>query len=208
MRCFSLKVQCLLLGMLWLNFAAYSQETFVASYKGETAITYKPGNPSIIVGGSNDYSSPSVTRVVSHRTINGGYISTDWLTTTLPLPTGKTNAADPTADYDANGNVYYCFTAFERENGNPVRGGIYLCKSTNNGQTWGNPMLVDIPEFTDWHNDKPWMIVDRSRTPNRIYVAWTQIRSDGVADLLFAYSQDGGVSFTQRTIQLENTGTS
>jgi hypothetical protein len=69
MRYFSLKGQCLLLGMLWLNIAAYSQETFIASHKGETAITYKPGYPNIIIGGSNDYTNPIVTRVASHRTL-------------------------------------------------------------------------------------------------------------------------------------------
>lgn len=168
MRYFSLKMQCLLLGMLWLNFAAYSQETFVAAHKGETAITYKPGYTNIIIGGSNDYTSPIVTRVASHRALNGGYNSADWLTVTLPLPTGKTNAGEPIVDYDANSNVDYCFTAFEREGPTPVRGGIYVCKSTNNGQTWGTPTAVHVPEFTGYHDDKPWMIVDRTRTPNRI----------------------------------------
>lgn len=73
MRYFLVKVQCLLLGMLWLNFTAYSQETFVAAHKGETAITYKPGDQKIIVGGSNDYVNVSSPRCASHATTTGGY---------------------------------------------------------------------------------------------------------------------------------------
>lgn len=195
MRYFLVKVQCLLLGMLWLNFTAYSQETFVAAHKGETAITYKPGDQKIIVGGSNDYVNVSSPRCASHTTTTGGYTTAAWTTLQLPLPSGKTDSGDPALDYDANSNVYYCFTAFEREGPTPVRGGIYVCKSTNNGQSWGTPTYVHLPEFTGWHDDKPWMIVDRIRTPNRIYIAWTQLRSDGVGELLFSYSQDGGTTF-------------
>lgn len=64
---------------------AQAQEVFVASFKGETAITYKPTDPKIMVAGSNDYAG-TIPRNASHRTLNGGHTSSDWLTVTLPLP--------------------------------------------------------------------------------------------------------------------------
>ncbi len=183
---------------------AQAQEVFVASFKGETAITYKPTDPKIIVAGSNDYAG-TIPRSASHRTLNGGHTSSDWLTVTLPLPSGKTDSADPTVDYDANGNVYFCFTAFNVDAAlNPIEGAIYVAKSTNNGQSWGTPVTVHEPNGD--HDDKPWMIVDRSRTPNRIYVAWTIRKSNGVGELWFSYSTDGGASFPSSNRQRLRTG--
>lgn len=174
---------------------AGAQEIFVASSKGETAVTYKPGDAKIIVAGSNDYAFADV-RSASHRTLNGGHTGLDWLTKTLPLPSGKSVSADPTVDYDSNGNVYYCFTAFNRDaDDTPIQGAIYVAKSTDNGANWGTPVLVHEADLGE-HDDKPWMIVDRTRTPNRIYVAWTTFLSNGVGELWFAYSTNGGSSFT------------
>ncbi len=181
----------------------FAQETFVSAFKGETAVTFKPSDPEIIVAGSNDYSG-SDSRSAVHRTLNGGHTSSDWVTTTFPLPTGKTASADPSVDYDSNGNVYYCFTAFNRNaNNQPIQGAIYIVKSTDNGATWNTPVLVHFPNGGE-HDDKPWMIVDRSRTPNRIYVAWTVRLSNGVGELWFAYSDNGGTSF--RGVQRLHTG--
>ena len=99
----------LIISALVCNFAVHAQETFVASFKGETAITFKPGNSKIIVGASNDYSGSDV-RSASHATTNGGYTSSDWTTVTLPLPSSKDASADPTVDYDSDGNVYHLIT--------------------------------------------------------------------------------------------------
>ncbi len=159
----------LISGTFFFTTVLFGQETFVASFKGETSITFKPTDAKIMVAGSNDYSG-SDSRSASHRTLNGGHTSSDWLTVTLSPPTGKTASADPTVDYDSNGNVYYCFTAFNRSGPTPIQGAIYVAKSTNNGQSWGTAVAVHLPNGGE-HDDKPWMIVDRSRTPNRIYVA-------------------------------------
>jgi hypothetical protein len=187
--------------LLALNYIVHGQETFVASFKGETAITIKPGNSKVIVGASNDYAG-TFFRSASHTTTTGGYTSADWTTVQLVLPSGKTDSADPTVDYDASGNVYYCCTAYDTETGEPTLGGVYVYKSTNNGQSWQTPITVHLPG-SGQHDDKPWMAVDRVRNPNRVYVAWTRRNSNGTQDLLFSYAPTNNLTTNTFASNLE-----
>ncbi|NIX02341.1 MAG: hypothetical protein GWN13_29710 [Phycisphaerae bacterium] len=188
----------------------FGQDVFVSAFKGECSITYNPNNSRYLVGGSNDYTnftnSPPITRNAAHSSLDGGQT---WSTEIIALPPNYTNSADPSVDYDSNGNVYYCFLALNRdENEKAIEGGIFVYKSTNNGQpgSWFNPVTSNNGAIeshlgsTTLHDDKPWMIVDRTRTPNRIYVAWThRIKGNSGNDrgqLNFAYSADGGNTFT------------
>lgn len=84
---------------------------------------------------------------------------------------------------------------------------IYLCKSTNNGQGWATPVLVHEADFEiGEHDDKPWMVVDRTRSPNRVYVAWTRRRLVGthtVRDMLFSYAPTNNFTFQAFSANLE-----
>lgn len=88
---------------------------------------------------------------------------------------------DVLSAYDGDGNLYY-----ENMYGSSIQGCV-LVKSTDNGQTWGSP-VVAIQGV-----DKNWMCADQSSGPYANYIYTVMTRSGGGN---FARSTNQGASFT------------
>ena len=159
------------------------------------------GDPMNVIVGYNDIGK---TLGVSYSS-DGGI---NWFDVQLPYV--WTTTGDPSVACDLNGNAYACFLSYE---GTWFYGssGIFVCKSTDGGRTWGTPVKVDSLKYIGGppvkFADKCMMTVDTnafSAHANNIYVGWQRDDTDGQhSDIFFARSTDGGMSFST-PIQINN----
>ena len=105
-------------------------------------------------------------------------------------------SADPSIEFDQNGDVFISFIDFTGYNINPLDGAIYVCKSTDGGLNWGSP--VEVISINDDVNkkaiDRPWISIDR--TNGTIYI--TSMNAKGATAPYNPYlsvSIDGGSTF-------------
>ncbi len=165
--------------------------------QNEPSITinrYYVGDPLNIVVAYNDIGK---TLGISYSPDSGK----TWADVQLPYVWQTTG--DPSVASDINGNVYACFLSFE---GTWFQGksGIFVCKSTDGGRSWLNPVAADSLVYTGGSKvpfaDKCMMAVDtNSASPyvNNVYVAWQRDDTLGLSsDIYFARSTDGGLSFS------------
>jgi Dockerin type I domain len=127
----------------------------------------------------------------------------NWFDVQLPL-VWTTGTGDPSVASDNNGNVYACFLSYKSTITFQDTSGIYVSKSLDGGRTWLTPYPVDEQKYNGITPvpfvDKCFMTVDTNSTSlyvNNIYVAWQRDNVDGAnSDIFFAYSNNGGTSFT------------
>lgn len=103
-------------------------------------------------------------------------------------------ATDPWVAFGPGGRAYYVSLAFNERNPD---NGIFVSASADGGLTWDPPVAVrtDTRDF----NDKEAMAVDTwpdSPYRGRVYVGWDTVTADERQPLRFAYSADGGLSFS------------
>lgn len=121
----------------------------------------------------------------------------------VQLPYVWMTTGDPSVASDINGNVYACFLSYE---GTWFYGksGIFVCKSTDGGRNWLNPVAADSLVYSGVSAvpfaDKCFMTVDTNSTSpyvGNVYVGWQRDDTLGQnSDIYFARSTDGGVSFS------------
>ena len=71
---------------------------------------------------------------------------------------------------------------------------VVLSSSTNNGQTWGTPVIVSTPLLGSLA-DKPWLEIDtnpNSPFVNSLYVLITQFDGSSDSEISVSHSNDGG----------------
>jgi hypothetical protein len=151
-------------------------------------------DPLNVIVGYNDIGN---TLGVSYST-NGG---SAWFDVNLPYV--WTNTGDPSVACDPAGNAYACFLSYE---GSWFYGvsGIYVCKSTDGGRTWGAPSTVDELKYMGGapvkFADKCFMQVDTNQSSpyiGNVYVGWQRDDTNGSnSDIFFARSTDGGLNFS------------
>lgn len=122
----------------------------------------------------------------------------------LPHTLDGYSSADPSLDFDQNGNIFVCYIDFTGTTP-PVTGGVYICKSTDGGLSWGLPTEVINTNYdgTKWPIDRPWMVIDRSTGPYRGYIYITSMnlnRTNTPFNPYLSISKDLGNSFTTRYI--------
>jgi hypothetical protein len=134
-------------------------------------------NPKQVLTGGNDYNCP---------TIQGFYASSDggstWTRTCLP---GSGGEGDPIVGYNLK-NVAFA--------GGIQNGNVVLSSSTNNGQTWGTPVIVSTPLLGSLA-DKPWLEIDTNASSpfvNNMYVSITQFDGNSDSEISVSSSKDGG----------------
>jgi len=112
---------------------------------------------------------------------------------------------DPSVAFDSQGHVYYGGLGFDRTappNTVAVNKGTF----DNSGHlSWSAPTFINPTTAPSTLNDKPWVAVDShsaSRFRDRVYVSWTRFvfnASNGryvQSPIMFAYSKDGGATFS------------
>ncbi len=111
----------------------------------------------------------------THLTLDGH----DWDDIYVSFP-GYNVRGDVLTAYDADGNLYY-----EQMYGSSILGCVVV-KSTDNGQTWGSPVVAIAG------NDKNWMCADMTQGPYSNYI-YTVMTNSGSGN--FARSTNQGQSF-------------
>jgi hypothetical protein len=115
---------------------------------------------------------------------------------------------DPALAFDSRGNVYYAGLGFDRT---AAPNTVTVNKGTFNGSgqlSWGPPTFINQTTAPSTLNDKEWIGADwHASSPfrDRIYVSWTRYIFNAhngnyvQSPIFFAYSTDGGATFTAPT---------
>jgi hypothetical protein len=172
--------------------------------RDETSIAVSPQNEQIIVGASKvivgGASGHGATRVAYYFSSNGGRT---WGNGVLPLETTEKTwgrASDPSVAADLDGNFYLCALMLDDSTGT-FDSGVYVFKSTDHGQTFGNPVpvVVDTGHVSDPKEaDKCYMSVDVSPSSplkGAIYVVWRTTDPTRSA-ILISHRHSGETSFS------------
>jgi hypothetical protein len=117
-------------------------------------------------------------------------------------------AGDPAVAFDSRGNVYYAGLGFDRTTPPNT---VAVNKGTFNGTgqlSWSAPVFINATTAPTTINDKEWIAADwhvSSPFRDRIYVSWTRYLFNAhngqyvESPIFFAYSTDGGRTFSQPT---------
>lgn len=115
---------------------------------------------------------------------------------------------DPSVAFDSHGNVYYAGLGFDRT---APPNTVAVNKGTFGGSgqlSWGPPTFINQTTAPSTLNDKEWIAADwhvSSPFRDRVYVSWTRFifnphnGSFVQAPIFFAYSTDGGATFSAPT---------
>jgi hypothetical protein len=163
----------------------------------EVTICINPRNPLNVVAGSNlDY---------YYYSTDGGYT---WTEGRLESSLGVWG--DPSAIFDAEGNLYYGHLS------DPIDGNfidrIVVQRSIDGGRTWNDGAGIGLNPPKD--QDKEWLAADHTDSVyrNSIYTAWTEFDrygSPNPADrtrILFSYSRDFGEKWSDPVVVSDVTG--
>ncbi|MCS6806550.1 MAG: sialidase family protein [Acidobacteriota bacterium] len=180
------------------NFRLNNEEEEIP--QNECYIAINPRDPNNLVAGANDYQSGGIA---AYTSTNGGR---SWRSQILRLPFSLRIGSDPTIAFDSRGDVYYGFVAFNVNARNlPTDTGIYVARSTNRGQSFGEPVAVvqHVRQPEADTEDKPMIAADpnpMSPHVNNVYVTWTtfvgNIENIQAIDIKLARSTDGGRRFS------------
>jgi hypothetical protein len=167
-------------------------------FEGEPFIAQNPTNSNHLVVAWMGFKLGEKVVIKTKSSFDGGLSWTSW--TSLPhLIIGHTSA-DPSLDFDSDGNVFVCYIDYD--NVDKLTGSVVVAKSVDGGETWSSPvMAIDMTMCPDkLCIDRPWMAIDRSTglLNGSIYV--TSMNADEPEVLppynpIVAASIDGGLSF-------------
>jgi hypothetical protein len=163
----------------------------------EDPIAVNPRNALQLLTGANDYNCSDY---------QGFYASSDggstWTATCLPTLAGGGGLGDPMVGYDRLNNTF----AGGIGTGSPGQV-IVVSKSTNNGTTWGTPVVAAKPTLSGGTADKGWLQIDTtfgSPHVNCLYVSNTQFDSSGFnSQISVSHSCNHGVSWTTVAVDPE-----
>jgi len=115
---------------------------------------------------------------------------------------------DPALSFDSSGHVYYAGLGFNRTSAPNT---VAVNKGTFDGGGnlhWSQPTFINQTTSPSTLNDKEWIAADAhstSRFRDRVYVSWTRYIFSATkgnyvqSPIFFAFSSDGGASFTAPT---------
>ncbi|MEO8439278.1 MAG: sialidase family protein [Spartobacteria bacterium] len=133
-------------------------------------------------------------------THDGGLTWTRALIPSLTMTVGGPyfRATDPVAGIDLEGRVFLCTEGATTSDFS--QGEIVVSRSTDEGATFGAPVLVYAAGNKNDFPDKSWMAVNTftgTTTPaGRIVVTWTLFTTDDNSPILRSYSDDHGVTWS------------
>ncbi len=163
----------------------------------EDPIAANPKNAKQLLTGANDYSCST--------TLQGFYNSTDggstWTHTCLPAISGGSGLGDPMVAYDLLGNAF----AGGIQDGAPGQV-IVVSTSTNNGTTWGTPVVASVPTLSGGITDKGWLQVDitaSSPHANCLYLSNTQFDGSSNSEISVSHSCDHNKTWVTKVVDTE-----
>ena len=176
----------------------------------ETCITYNPQNPKNIVAASNNtrYNHAGVGyKMAAYYTNDGGQ---NWGVSTTPSNMGlyierpanggMTNF-DPGLAFDTQGNIYYSYGFAQIGDDDASNdNGVFVCKSTDGGQSWLDPIPVALEangSSNQAFHDRYSIACDineDSPYKDRVYITWQRFKVN--PGVMFSYSKNGNESWS------------
>ncbi|OGU58348.1 MAG: hypothetical protein A2X64_10050 [Ignavibacteria bacterium GWF2_33_9] len=189
------------------------------SYKmqNESSIAVNPTNPLNIIASAVDYRSESSTWV---------YVSQDggksWVNYNLGKPyDGWRSTNDPSVYFSSDGIAYMSYGGFGKIDENQAQlvgeNGVFLAKSTDQGNTWKAhiPVIIHLGAQTldSTFEDKYYVQVDNSpKSPylHHLYNPWKRVTPlDSATQIVISKSTDEGETWSiPIPVSLRKTGTS
>ncbi|HEX8169412.1 MAG TPA: sialidase family protein [Thermoanaerobaculia bacterium] len=172
----------------------------------ESSVAISPVHPNVVLATAMERVGNPVFACRIRRSEDGGATWSD--AGFLPLQLTKnsyTGHGDPVLTFDRTGTAYCAVLLTAPDAGHPLKSGLAVMKSTDEGKTWVAQTLAEreavngrLPIF----DDKEWLAVDNSGGPNdgTLYLAW--IRANGYSDsttseMLLTRSRDGGATWSE-----------
>lgn len=190
--------------------ALYSQNQNLSNgaiFDGEPYLSINPSNSQhIVVAWMGWVNLSNQFKIKTKSSFDGGET---WSTTSeLPHTITGYTSADPSIDFNQNGDVFICYIDFTGTTP-PVTGGVYISKSTDGGLTWNAPLEVINTSYdgTKWPIDRPWMVIDKSASVNsgNIYVTTMNLNRDNPSfNPYLSVSTDSGINFS--TTYIDSSG--
>lgn len=194
----------ILLPFLVYSFFVFGQNQNLSNgniFDGEPYLAINPNDSyHVVVAWMGWVNFANQFKIKTKTSFDGGNTWSD--VTELPHTTPGYSSADPCVDFNSNGDVYISYIDFTGTNP-PVTGGIYLCKSSDGGLTWGSPLEVINSSFDEdkWPIDRPWMVIDKSASIHQgnIYVTSFNLnRNQPSFNPYLSVSNDDGNSFSTK----------
>lgn len=167
------------------------------SAQNEPSVTVNLLNPNTLIATANDYRlGPSRTGV--YRSTDRG---TSWTNNILPLPAGFTEGGDGIANWGGDNLFLISGIVFNRNAaGQGIDTSIVVYRSTDNGNTFSAPIIVNQGNGTAEINDKNYSAIDNSSNSpfqGRAYLSYTQFTNNFAnTQILFHTSTDGGLTWS------------
>jgi hypothetical protein len=182
------------------NFGSNVDASHECGSQSETFIAINPMQSKNVIAGSNEIQRLPMRAMYS---TNGGSSFTG---VDLPLPPPSTNngfdfGSDPGIAFDANGNAYYSYIVVFFGAGGGINGTeMAVAHSTDGGKDWTATFFAPQTGSGQF-NDKPMITVDKTRSPNRVYVTWDNATGNSSSekngnDVVISHSDDGGATFS------------
>ena len=140
----------------------FSQSTNISEgniFDGEPYMLVNPQNQQHIIIVWMGFDGFELVKIKERVSFNGGNSWSEIIE--MPHTTAGFTSADPSMDFDSDGNVFLSFIDY-----NPAgtAGAVLVYKSMDGGLTWEEPTEV-IDAFADGMElpiDRPWMVIDKS----------------------------------------------
>lgn len=188
--------------------------------QAEEVVVVNPNDPQHLVAGQNDsrvgFNHCGYDWSFNHGRTWGDQVPPFWQHI---LPDGHTSDAcsDPTASFDADGNVYAGSVLFDL---NSDASGIFVTKSNAaiGGAFYHTPQAGPFQEYIDepvgvvaedaggFFHDKELLVADwqpASPKQNNVYMTWTRFAASN-SPIVFSQSTDGGATWTE-TIEISGS---
>ena len=167
-------------------------------FDGEPYLQINTDNPQHMVVAWMGYVTNKRISIITKVTFDGGLTWSNAVS--LPHTVNGYTSADPCIAFDGNGNIFVSYIDFTGYNVPPLDGAVYVCKSTDGGLFWGNPVEVIAIDSDPGKKaiDRPWMVIDRSGGENdgNIYITTMNAKTSSVGyHPYITISTNGGDSF-------------
>jgi hypothetical protein len=185
--------------IIFLPFLSVGQNQNISNgdvFDGEPYIAINPENAQHLVVSWMGYVLWNQIQIKTRVSLDGGKNWSDAVA--IPHVNPLFTSADPSLDFDKNGNVYLSYIDYNKLLDS---GAVYVRKSIDNGISWGEAAKVIGLHDDEGKKpiDRPWMSIDRSDGENQgnIYITTMNIKEAFIPPFnpYLIKSDDEGSSF-------------